>query len=47
MDTSIETSYKCCYGTGVQTNKDGIRIKCPCCGGSRRWSKEKYKRIWE
>jgi DnaJ-class molecular chaperone len=25
---------KFCNGTGIQVNKDGIRIKCPECGGT-------------
>lgn len=28
---------KCCGGTGIQTNKDGINIICPCCGGTGKW----------
>jgi len=27
-------SCKCCLGTGVQTNKDGLRIPCPFCAGT-------------
>ena len=25
---------KFCNGTGTQTNKDGLNIKCPECGGT-------------
>ena len=29
---------KACNGEGIQTNKDGIRILCPVCGGNGfRW----------
>ena len=29
---------KCCGSTGVQVGKDGIRIRCPACGGSGEWN---------
>ena len=25
---------KCCFGIGTQVQNDGIRIICPCCGGT-------------
>jgi hypothetical protein len=28
---------KCCGGTGVQTRYDGVKVKCPACGGSGNW----------
>lgn len=30
-------SCKCCGGSGVQTRNDGIKIRCPACGGSGKW----------
>jgi hypothetical protein len=24
----------CCYGTGIQQNKDNLRVICPACGGT-------------
>jgi hypothetical protein len=39
MNCKMITQYsketcKCCYGTGVQTTKDNIRILCPVCNGT-------------
>jgi len=33
---------RCCDGTGVQVNKDGLRVICPCCLGSG-WRDTPYK----
>jgi hypothetical protein len=36
---------KCCYGSGIQYNKlTGMRVLCPCCGGSgkSRFGKRKH-----
>ena len=29
---------KCCDGCGVQTRYDGVRIRCPECSGTGKWS---------
>lgn len=29
---------KCCNGTGIQMNREGINIKCPACGGTGNWN---------
>ena len=35
---------KCCHGSGVQYNRiTGLSVRCPCCGGSGKWSKKKKK----
>lgn len=46
MSTNVNEPCKCCYGTGVQTNKDGLRIKCPCCGGTGKWQTNKFDVMW-
>ena len=35
IDTS-KTGYpcKCCDGSGIQINKDALKVLCPCCGGT-------------
>ena len=36
---------KCCYGTGVQRTKDGLRIPCPFCNGTGK--EGIHKSIWK
>ncbi len=33
IETHRKEGCKGCDGVGVQTNKDGIKITCPVCGG--------------
>lgn len=32
--TSVAKTCKCCGGSGIQINKNGIKEYCPACGGS-------------
>jgi DnaJ-class molecular chaperone len=36
-DTNDSEPCPACYGMGVQTNKDGLRVLCPVCNGKRTW----------
>jgi len=35
--TTTPETCKCCNGRGIQTRKDGIKIKCPNCDGKGTW----------
>jgi len=34
--TNINEPCRCCGGSGVQTNKDGLTVRCPCCAGTSK-----------
>ena len=34
---SSDAVCKCCNGAGTQTNHEGLKVLCHCCGG-RGWS---------
>jgi len=31
---TMESKCKCCEGTGIQINKDLLKVICPCCNGT-------------
>lgn len=41
MNGTTKENCKCCNGTGVQVNKDGLTVKCPCCSGTGDWDNPK------
>ena len=42
----IDHPCKCCGGSGVQMNKDGIKINCPVCGGTGQQGGSTRPLIW-
>jgi len=42
----IDHPCKCCGGSGVQMNKDGIKINCPVCVGTGQQGGSTRPQIW-
>jgi len=46
--TNTEETCPGCFGTGIQMNKDGLRVLCPICGGKktlRPWWQPIYESV--
>lgn len=46
-DTLGTKPCKCCGGTGIQTNNEGLKVICPCCYGKGTRESEIPRIMWD